>query len=404
MSESSQRDAATDLALNAAREVYLARNPFSMARYLEAVTVMPGGNTSSDLHVAPFPLAMARAEGCRMWDADGHSYIDFLGGHGAGLYGHSDPVIGSAVQRALADGTGLGTVNLLEARFARAVCERFGLQLVRFTVSGAEAALLAVAVARRFTLRRKVLVFAGGNYFDVGAGGAVEVVAGTYNDVEGTRALIADDLALVLVEPLSGGASVGFLSMLREATAEVGALLAFDEVVTSRLAPGGLQSVVGVLPDLTVLGGYLGGGMPFGALGGRRAVLDRFDTRRFDALPHAGTFNNAVLTMAAGLAGLSEVYTPAAAVALTARGEVLRGRLNAVCADVPLVFTGFGSLLGLSGGAKLRALLFFDMLARGIWLAPSGAMALSLPVGDAECDALVAAVEDFVAARRALLG
>ncbi len=145
---SATRNAEIDAALNDAKELYLARNPLSLARYLEATTVMPGGNTRTVLHYAPFPLAMARAEGCRLWDADGHEYIDFLGEYTAGLYGHSHPVIRAAVDAALDGGISLGASNMTEARFARAVCERFGLQRVRFTNSGTEANLLAVSLGR----------------------------------------------------------------------------------------------------------------------------------------------------------------------------------------------------------------------------------------------------------------
>ena len=116
--------------------------------------------------------------------------------------------------------------------------------------------------------------------------------------------------------------------------------------MTSRLAPGSLPSVAGVRPDLTTLGKYVGGGMSFGAFGGRGEIIDRFDPRRFDALPHAGTFNNNVLTMAAGLAGLSAVYTPQAAVALNAQGDALRTRLNALCGDAPLQIHRRGSHAG----------------------------------------------------------
>ena len=126
---------------------------------------------------------------------------------------------------------------------------------------------------------------------------------------------------MVILEPMigSGGciaADVAFLAMLRAETSRVGALLILDEVMTSRLAPGGLQSIRGVQPDLTTLGKYIGGGMSFGAFGGRSEIMDLFDPRRADALPHAGTFNNNVLTMSAGLAGLTEVYTPDAALTL----------------------------------------------------------------------------------------
>ena len=109
----------------------------------------------------------------------------------------------------------------------------------------------------------------------------------------------------------------------------------FDEVMTSRLSPGGLQAKLGVIPDMTTLGKYIGGGMSFGAFGGRRDIMELFDPTKPDSLPHAGTFNNNVLTMAAGVAGYGEVYTPAAAKELNERGEKIRERLNAICARRP---------------------------------------------------------------------
>jgi glutamate-1-semialdehyde 2,1-aminomutase len=433
MSETSLRNTDIDAALNEAKEAYVASAPRSLARYIEATTVMPGGNTRTVLHYAPFPLAMARAEGCRMWDLDGRKYIDFLGEYTAGLYGHSHPMIRAALDRALDNGISFGASNIIEARFARAVCDRFGLQRVRFTNSGTEANLLAISLGRIFTRRQKVLVFNGGYHGAVfgfaGGGSPINVpfdyVVAPYNDIERTRALITDELALVILEPMigSGGciaASSEFLQMLRQETTRVGALLVLDEVMTSRLAPGGLQSVVGVKPDLTTLGKYIGGGMSFGAFGGRAEIMDLFDPRRVDALPHAGTFNNNVLTMTAGLTGLTEIYTPEAAVALNARGETLRGRLNELCAaaDAPIQFTGIGSMLGVhtmrgpvtnpelaaKADPKLKELFFFDMLAHGFWLARRGMMTVSLPIGEAECDALVAAVEEFLSVRRSLLG
>ncbi len=425
-------NATIDAALEAAKEAYVTSAPTSMARYVEATTVMPGGNTRTVLHYAPFPLAMIRAEGCRLWDADGREFIDFLGEYTAGLYGHSHPVIRAALNAALDNGISLGACNMTEAKFAQAVCERFGLQRVRFTNSGTEANLLAMSVARIFTRRQKILVFHGayhGAVFGFAGGGSpinvpFEYVVAPYNDIERTQALINDELAAVILEPMigSGGcipASPEFLHMLRHQTERTGALLILDEVMTSRLAPGGLQSVYGIQPDLTTLGKYIGGGMSFGAFGGRAEIMDLFDPRRADALPHAGTFNNNVLTMTAGLTGLTEIYTPQAAGALNARGEALRNRLNALClaADAPLQFTGRGSMLAVhtlrgsisspenaaKADPKLKELFFFDMLAQSIWLARRGMMTLSLPIGDAECDALVAAVAEFLSIRRPLL-
>ncbi len=435
MSDSALQNTDIDAALNDAKEAYVTRNPRSLARYVEATAVMPGGNTRTVLHYAPFPLAMARAAGCRLWDADGAEYVDFLGEYTAGLYGHSHPVIRAAVDRALNDGISFGASNMTEARFARAVCERFGLQRVRFTNSGTEANLLAMSVGRIFTRRKTVLVFNGGYHgavFGFAGGGSpinapFDYIVAPYNDVARTEALIAQheaDLALVILEPMigSGGciaATPAFVAMLRAATSRIGALLIFDEVMTSRLAPGGLQSVLGVTPDLTTFGKYIGGGMSFGAFGGRAEIMDLFDPRRADALPHAGTFNNNVLTMSAGLAGLTEIYTPDTALALNARGDALRDRLNALClaANARLQFTGIGSMLAVhtmrgpvtcpedaaKADPKLKELFFFDMLAHGIWLARRGMMTLSLPIGDAECETLASAVEEFLSVRRSLL-
>jgi len=227
-----------------------------------------------------------------------------------------------------------------------------------------------------------------------------------------------------MIEPIAGNmnfvrASVPFMRRLRELCTQHGALLVFDEVMTSRLSPGGRQALLGITPDLTSLGKYFGGGLSFGAFGGRRDVMARFDPRRPDAVGHAGTFNNNVLTMAAGLAGLRELWTPAAAEALNRRGERLRERCNALFAarGLALQMTGLGSLMNLHAtnravrrpadlaGSDLRVkdLLFFALLERGVFIARRGLMALSLPFGDAEADRFVAALDDALATHQPVL-
>src|ERR1700679_4153508 len=266
MSETSLRNTDINAALDEVKEAYVTSAPRSLARHVDATAVMPGGNTRTVLHYAPFPLAMERAAGCRLWDLDGHEFVDFLGEYTAGIFGHSHPVIRAALDRALDGGINYGASNIVEARFARAVCERFGLERVRFTNSGTEANLLAISLARIFTGRKRVLVFDGGYHgavFGFAGGGSpinapFEYVVASYNDVDATRSLIArnaSDLAVVILEPMigSGGciaAEPAFLSMLREETQRVGALLILDEVMTSRLSPGGLQAVHGITPDL----------------------------------------------------------------------------------------------------------------------------------------------------------
>jgi glutamate-1-semialdehyde 2,1-aminomutase len=185
------------------------------------------------------------------------------------------------------------------------------------------------------------------------------------------------------------------------------------------MSEGGRQLQLGVIPDMTTLGKYIGGGMSFGGFGGRADIMDRYDPRRPDALPHAGTFNNNVLTMAAGVAGLTEVFTPEAARALFARGEALRARLNALseARGVALQWLGLGSLMtahfvstpiaspadAAVADPALRELFFFDLLARGYYMARRGMVALSLEIGEAEADGFVDAVADFLDTRAPLL-
>jgi glutamate-1-semialdehyde 2,1-aminomutase len=422
-------------ALAEAEELYRARNPQSFARHREACAVMPGGNTRSAIHVDPFPLTIVRGEGARLWDLDGHEYVDFLSEFTAGIYGHSHPAIRNAIEAALDGGVNFGAHNVLEARFAAAICARFpSIELVRFTNSGTEANLMAVSAARAITGRPKILVFEGGYHGGVfyfrGHGSALnapfEYLLGRYNDLSAVEELVRPyraELAAILVEPMQGTtgcipADRAFLAGLRALADETGALLIFDEVMTSRLSPGGLQEAHGILPDLTTLGKYVGGGMSFGAFGGRAEVMERFDPRRPDAFQHAGTFNNNVLTMNAGLVGLTELYTPERARALNGCGDHLRERLNGIARRhrLAMQFTGLGSMLAVHmtdqpirsqrdaerGNAALRDLFYFDLLARGIWFAKRGMFALSIALDEADGDKLVDAVDDFAQTRAPL--
>jgi glutamate-1-semialdehyde 2,1-aminomutase len=379
---------------------YVARNPKSRERAERAARVLPGGNTRSVLHFGPFPLAFARGEGAYLWSLDGDRYTDFLGEFTAGLYGHSNPAIMAAIRGALERGISFGGHNELEAQLAELLCARFpAMELVRFTNSGTEANLMALALAVHHTARREILVFRGGYHGGVLAFGSGEpspvtvphaFVLGDYDDVEGTRALIrSHELAAILLEPMlgSGGcmpASDAFLAMLREEATAAGAVLIFDEVMTSRLPRPAVR------PDLMTVGKYLAGGMSFGAFGGRRELMAHYDPARADALLHAGTFNNNVVSMSAGIAGLREVLTEDALADVNARGDRLREALNAI---VPT--TGRGSLMTIHPGSEeRRRRLFFELLDAGYWIAVRGMLALSLPITDADCDGLVAAVAD----------
>jgi glutamate-1-semialdehyde 2,1-aminomutase len=426
-----------DAALKEAEEQYRARNPKSAALYEAACAALPGGNTRSAIYAEPFPLTMVKGEGAHLWDADGHEYADFLSEFTAGLYGHSHPAIRKAIDAALDGGINFGAHGVAEAKFAQAICDRFpSIDLVRFTNSGTEANLMAVSAAIAITGKKKILVFAGGYHGGVfyfrGKGSVInapfDYLLATYNDIEAVRALVAphqDDLAAILIEPMLGGggcipATREFLADLRVLASETGAILIFDEVMTSRLAPGGLQEVHGINPDITTLGKYVGGGMSFGAFGGRSDLMEWFDPRNKNGFQHAGTFNNNVLTMNAGYVGLTEVYKPADAVALNMFGDGLRERLNAVVRKKGLAmqFTGIGSMIGVhmtgqpirnaadaaNGHSGLLDLCYFDLLERGIWFAKRGMMALSIALDEGDGDKLVSAVEEFAETRAPLFG
>jgi len=424
-------------ALLEARAAYAAARPQSAALHEAARRVMPGGNTRTVLFWSPFPISMARGEGAMLWDADGHAYTDMLGEYTAGLFGHSEKRILDAARAAMDAGINLAGAGAREVRFAELVCARFpSIDRVRFTNSGTEANIMALSAARAFTRRAEIMVAKGGYH-----GGVMTFAYGqnpvnlpvptrfmTYNDADGAIAAIrqaGDKLAAVLVEPMlgSGGcipASREFLAALRATCTETGAVLIFDEVMTSRHAEGGLQQRLGVTPDMTTLGKYIAGGMNIGAFGGKAEIMDVFDAHRPGALPHAGTFNNNVWSMAAGCVALGEMFRGEVVEALFQRGESLRGSLNAACAQagVAMQFTGAGSMMTAHFRTgpittpyaptpeeeQRRELFFLDMLEAGFYLARRGMVALSLPLAPSDLDGFGAALREFLTLRAPLLG
>jgi glutamate-1-semialdehyde 2,1-aminomutase len=438
-----RRNQNLDSAVAEAEQRYIAANPTSARFHQGAKAVLPGGNTRTTLHYGPFPLTIRTASGSRVTDVDGHTYADFINEHTAGVLGHSNPVIQAALKRAIEDGLTLGAPNIYEHELAAAIIARFpAMERLRFCNSGTEANLLALATARHVTGRPAVMVFDGAYhgsmlYFSHGPSPLnmpIPFVESRYNDAAKAMADIAEHgrrLAAVLLEPMQGSgggipAEPEFLQALREACSRHGVLLIFDEVMTSRLSPGGVQALRGVRPDMVTLGKYVGGGMTIGAFGGKAEIMERFDPDRPDALPHGGTFNNNVLAMAAGRAAFAEVLTPEALDAMNALGDHLRVRINALAAQhrAALQMTGMGSIFGLhfhkgpirsirdldqaskgkeSGLAALRKLFQFDMLARGLYVTRRGTGNLSLATTPAEVDLYVDAVAEFLANRGALL-
>jgi glutamate-1-semialdehyde 2,1-aminomutase len=422
-----------DDALVEARQRYVDANPLSAAWADRAAAVLPGGNTRSVLHFDPFPFRVATAAGRHLVDVDGHRYVDLLGNYTAGLLGHSPEPVRTAVHTAIDRGWTLGAVHPNEVRLAELIADRFpSIEQVRFTNSGTEANLMALALATNHTGRGKVVVFEGGYHGGVltfagprRRGADVNVphdwIVCPYNDIEIVDAVFdeqGESIAAVLVEPVQGSAGCipadpGFLAALRRCCDDAGSVLIFDEVMTSRLSPGGAQATLGLTPDVTTLGKYLAGGFTFGAFGGRRDLMAAFDATRGGRLGHAGTFNNNVVSVAAGVATLTEVLTDDVLAATNARGERLRLALDDTFArhGVPMCATGTGSLMNLHGTAgpvqsiadlrtaddRWKELLFFDALDAGFYAARRGFIALSIEITDADVDAFLAFVDRWAA-------
>lgn len=425
-----------DAALKEAEDKYSASNSRSRKYYESARTSLAGGLGRSSLYFRPFPLAFSRGEGAYIWDVDEHRYADFMGDYTAGIYGHNHPITRRVILETFDNGIALNGPHKHEAPFAEALCRRFpAFEQIRFANSGTEANIWALSLARAVSGRTHVMAFEGcyhGGVFNFEHGPApvnypIPWVMGPYNDLDGTLALIEThehELAAVIIEPMVGAqgcipAEKEFLKGLRHTTEEKGIILIFDEVMTSRLGPNGYQGEVGITPDLTTVSKHLGGGLTFGAFGGRADLMARYDQTGEDPLPQAGTFNNNVLTMTAGLAALDEIYTESVARDLNDRGEDFRNRLNELANshDVPVQFTGYGSMLNVhfttdhirsphdirKTDLRKRDLFHFDMIDQNQYLARSGMIVLSLPMTAIETDSFVGAVDEFFASRKSLL-
>ena len=417
----------TTSALDHARQAFADRHPQSRLLHETARTVLPGGHTRTVLTHLPFPLTFVRGEGAVLTDADDQQYIDLLGDYTAGLLGHSERRARDAAMAALDVNMSVGGIHPAEQQLARLMCERFDLELVRFTNSGSEANLMAMTAARMYTGRTKIMVMYGGYHGGLmyfGAGPAAwnvpfPIVVGRFNDLDGCKALIAEhgsDLAAVLVEPLLGSAGCvpavpAFLRGLADAARAVGAVAIMDEVMSSRLGPKGLSVQCGVESDLKTYGKYIAGGFSFGAFGGTADVMGIFDSTHAAHVPHAGTFNNNITSMAAGTEVLTNVYTAEVATAFTERGDELRENIAQVLARYPLALcvSGSGTMMAIHARAQrptdgesaadknpaLQEMLFLGLLRRGIYIAPRGMINLSLPVTDDQLAAFIDALADL---------
>ena len=411
--------------------------------FAEAVGLLPGGVSSpvrAFKAVGGTPLFVERGEGAHLFDVDGNRYVDYVLSWGPLVLGHAHPRVVAALEEAVRRGTSYGAPTELELELARLIRQAMpSLELVRFVSSGTEATMSALRVARAFTGRSKIIKFegcyhghadsllvrAGSGVATLGLpdspgvtpGAVADTLTAPYNDLAAVECLLEEheDVGAVIVEPVAGNMGLvlalpGFLEGLRALTAGHGALLVFDEVMTGfRVHAGGAQALYGVTPDLTTLGKVIGGGLPVGAYGGRREIMELVAPD--GPVYQAGTLSGNPLAMTAGIETLRMLSEPGTWAELERTGELLISGLAGLGGPVQLARAGtmFGIFFtdaAVTGWQEAKtadterfAAFHRAMLERGIYLAPSQFEAgfLSTAHGDAEVDATIAAAREAFA-------
>lgn len=415
----------------------------------QAKKSIPGGVNSpvrAFRGVGGTPRFIARAQGAYMWDADGNRLIDYVGSWGPMVAGHAHPEVIAAVQAAAADGLSFGAPTELEITMAEKICEIVpSMEMVRMTSSGTEATMSAIRLARGFTGRNYMVKFEGGYH---GHGDSLLVKAGSgaltfgqpsspgvpaelaqytltldYNNSTQVREVFAergDEIACIIVEPVSGNMNCippvpGFLEALREVCDEHGCVLIFDEVMTGfRVARGGAQEVFGVTPDITTLGKIIGGGMPVGAFGGKREIMEHLSP--LGPVYQAGTLSGNPIAMTAGLKTLELISAEDFYRDLTSKTTYLLEGLQEAADDagMPFLTQQVGGMFGLffttepaietyqqvtACDTERFNRFFHGMLDRGVYLAPSSYEAgfVSNAHSQADLDETIAIARDVFA-------
>ncbi len=395
--------------------------PTNHETFLAAQAVIPGGVNSpvrAFKQVGGEPFFVARAQGPYLWDVEGNRYIDYIGSWGPMIAGHSHPAVVKAVQEMAAIGMSYGCPNPLETELAAEIIKLVpSVELVRFVSSGTEACLSAIRLARGYTGRDRILKFAGcyhghGDSFLVKAGSGVLTlglpnspgvpkvladltITADFNDLDQVREIfreVGHEIAAVIVEPIAGNMNMiaplpGFLEGLRDVCDDYGSVFIVDEVMTGfRVAMGGAQEVYGVTPDLTTFGKVIGAGMPVGAYGGKREIMEKIAP--LGPVYQAGTLSGNPVAMAAGLANLKLIQQPWFFENLAARTRDLCQGLEACAkaAGVPLHTVSIGGMFGMfftsephvhsfaqAQNCDIEAFkrFFHACLKRGVYFAPS---------------------------------
>ena len=411
----------------------------SQQLFADAQKVLPGGVNSpvrACQAVGTYPRFLDRGLGSHVWDVDGQEYIDLIGSWGPLILGHCCEAVEEAVKIAISKGLSFGAPTAAEVEMAQLVCRMTGLEMVRMVNSGTEAVMSALRLARGATGRSKIIKFAGCYHghsdamlVKAGSGAltggapdsagvpadiAADTLTATYNDAASVEALLAANagqVAAVIVEPVAANMGVvppqpGFLQELRRLCDQHGSLLIFDEVITGfRLAPGGAQEYFGVRADLVTYGKIIGGGMPVGAYGGSRKLMEQ--VAPLGPVYQAGTLSGNPVAMAAGLAQLRILSTtPEIYTGLERKGAMLEAGLRQALSGVPAQINRVGSLLTVfftdtpvtgydsarSSDLEHYAKWYNGLLAQGVYSAPSQFEAMFL--NHAHTDADIQAVID----------
>ena len=424
--------------------------PNSARMFVKAQNSLPGGDTRSITFFKPFPLFMDRGEGFKLYDIDGNVYIDFLNNYAALIHGNAHPGIVKAAKKQIEKGASFAGPTRAQYVLAEMICERVkAIERVRFCNSGTEATMTAIRAARTISGKSKIVKMEGGyhgthdlaevsvqpNLDEIGpiqrpisvpqckgipASILEEVIIVPFNNKAVIERAVTEhqaEIACVIIEPMLGAAGCippepGYLKFVRDLTKKLDILLVYDEVLSFRIAYGGVQEIYGIEPDLTSIGKIIGGGFPVGAIGGPEEIMKVYSPMEKGAITHSGTFNGNPVTMEAGVAAL-EALTPKKMEHINALGDRFRNGIDAAFekSGIKGRATGMGSLSqphfnaleikdyrsAQKGNFHALALVHLALLEKGFNMAPRGETTISTPMTEKEINAFLNAFMESMA-------